>query len=279
MTQRIRRMAVAGLLVWAWAGLAGCAGTPPTAGQIAEENHGSRVAQIMRVAETTRNGGDLVSAAGLYRRAHDLAPDQGAPLVGLADTLAMLGALPDAAQAYALAIEREPANPELRYGYGRTLMALNRPRDAAEQFRAAITADPNDGRAFNGLGVALDQVGDHDAARQAYIDGLKIAPDHFGLKNNLAFSMLLAGNFADAVPRFEEVVGHPQATARNRQNLALAYGLAGDMAKAAATAAQDLGEAEVKNNLAAYDRLRRLAAAERNAELLRLRESRPATAP
>jgi len=279
MSLQIRLAAMAGLLAWIGVGLAGCAGPPPTAQQIDEENHTSQVAQIMRVAETTRRGGDLVSAAGLYRRAHTLAPKLGAPLIGLGDTLVMLGALPDAVQAYALAIEREPTDPGLRYNHGRALVALKRPRDAIEQFRTAIGLDPNDGRAFNGLGVALDQAGDHDSARQAYLDGLRIAPDHFGLKNNLAFSMLLAGEFADAVSRFEEVAGHPQATARTRQNLALAYGLAGDMANAKAVATQDLGEAELRNNLAAYDRLRGLTAAQRNEELLRMRDSGPSTAP
>lgn len=279
MAQRIRRLVLAGMVAGVWTGLAGCAGTPPTASQIAEENRDSQVAQILRVAETTRRGGDLVSAAGLYRRAHDMAPERAAPLIALGDTLAALGSYPDAVQAYAMATEREPANAELRYGYGRTLMAMNRPQDAAEQFRAAIAVNPKDGRAFNGLGVALDQAGDHDAAQQAYMDGLEIAPDHFGLQNNLAFSMLLSGDVADAVARFEQIARQPQATARNRQNLALAYGLAGDSVRAAAVAGQDLGGAEVKNNLAAYARMRRLAAGERNAELLRLRDPRSATAP
>ncbi len=153
------------------------------------------------------------------------------------------------------------------------------PADATEQFRAAIAANPKDTRAINGLGVALDQTGDHDAAQQAYKDGLEIAPDHSGLQNNLAFSMLLSGDLADAVARFEQIARQPQATARSRQNLALAYGLAGDSARAAAVAGQDLGGAEVKNNLAAYARLRQLAVGERNAELLRLRDPRIATAP
>jgi len=279
MAQRIRRLVLAGMVVGVGVGLAGCAGMPPTAGQIADENRDSQVAQILRVAETTRRGGDLVSAAGLYRRAHDMAPEKAAPLIALGDTLAALGSYPDAAQAYALAIEREPANANLRYGYGRTLMALTRPQEAAEQFRAAVAANPKDGRAFNGLGVALDQAGDHNAAQQAYMDGLEIVPDHPGLENNLAFSMLLSGDIADAVARFEQIARQPQATARNRQNLALAYGLAGDTARAAAMAGQDLGAAEVKNNLAAYERLRRLAAGDRNAELLRLRDPRSATTP
>ena len=263
---------MAATLVVTGVGLASCAGAPPTANQITQENRQSQVAQILRIAETTRRGGDLASAAGLYRRAHEMAPEQAAPLIALGETLMALGAVADATQAYAQAVEREPANAGARYGYGKALMILDRPREAAEQFRAAMAAQPKDARSYNGLGVALDQLGDHEAAQQVYLDGLEITPDHAGMSNNLAFSLLLAGEFGDAVARFEEIARQPTATRRQRQNLALAYGLAGDRAKAAATAALDLNEAEVRNNLAAYERLRRLPAAERNAELLHLRD-------
>lgn len=259
------------------AGLVSCSGTVPTASQVAEEDRQSQVAQILRIADTTRRGGDLVSAAGLYRRAHEMAPEQAAPLLALGDTLSALGAPNEAAQAYAQVIGREPANVEALYGYGKALMMLNRPHEAAERFHAAITARPKDARAYNGLGVALDQAGDHEAAQQAYLDGLEIAPDHAGLNNNLGFSLLLAGEYGDAVARFEEMARQPTATRRQRQNLALAYGLAGDMTKAAAAAARDLNQAEVRNNLAAYERLRGLPAAQRNAELLHLRDGDTAT--
>jgi len=279
MAQRLGRIVMAAALACVGGALAACGGVPPSAGQVAEENRESQIAQILRVAETTRHGGDLVTAASLYRRAHELAPERTAPLIALGDTLAALDAISDAAQAYGLAVEREPANVDARYGYGKALMALNRPREAVAHFRAAIAASPRDPRLFNGLGVALDQAGDHEAAQQAYIDGLEVAPDHAGLANNLAFSMLLSGDFAEAALRFEEVAGQPRATTRNRQNLALSYGLAGVRDKAAAVAAQDLDAAAVRNNLAVYDRLRRLDAAERNAELLRLRDYPAAAMP
>ncbi|MCH8834698.1 MAG: hypothetical protein IH925_02005, partial [Proteobacteria bacterium] len=51
-----------------------CADQVPTTEQIDEENRTSRVAQIMRMANTTRRGGDLRSAVLLYHRAIKLAP-------------------------------------------------------------------------------------------------------------------------------------------------------------------------------------------------------------
>ena len=65
-----------------------------------------------------------------------------------------------------------------------------------------------------------------------------------------------------------EIAGDPGATARNRQNLALVYGLAGDVEKAAEIGRLDLDESEVRNNLAYYARLRALPAADRSAAIL-----------
>lgn len=262
-----RRMRIAALALVCGV-LAGCAGKVPTPAEMAVQDHDSQVAQILRVAESTRAGGDLASAVGMYRRAHQLAPEKVAPLKGLGETLAALGDMAEAADAYALAAELDPKNVDVLYGLGKTLSALGRPADAAERFQAAIDANPDDARAYNGLGVALDAQGKHQEAQQVYIDGLEIDPDNLGLKNNLGFSLLLSGNFTEAISDFEAVARHPLATARHRQNLALAYGLAGQTEKAAAIARRDLNEAEVANNLAIYARLRGLSGAERDAAIL-----------
>ena len=78
----------AGALALAAAVTVACAGDVPTKEEIAAEDRASRFAQVMRIAEATRQGGDLMSAASLYRRAHAMEPDAAAPLIGLAETSA-----------------------------------------------------------------------------------------------------------------------------------------------------------------------------------------------
>ena len=65
----------AAALALAAAVAAACAGDVPTKEEIAAEDRASRLAQVMRIAEATRQGGDLVSAASLFRRAHGMEPD------------------------------------------------------------------------------------------------------------------------------------------------------------------------------------------------------------
>ncbi len=254
-------------------GIAACSGMVPTDQEITADNKRSQVAQLVRIGDSTRDAGDLVSAAGLYRRAHELAPEQRAPLVRLGDTLMATAAYPEAVRAYAKAVELDAEDAEALYGEGKALASMGRSGDAVERFRAAIAADSTNYRFYSGLGVALDYLGDHEAAQIAYIDGIEIAPDAIGLRNNLAFSMLLGGEFDGAIAQFEEVARGPLATPRHRQNLALAYGLAGQREKAAAIARRDLGEADVAHNMAVYERLRGLSGEERARVILGMRDA------
>ena len=53
--------------------LAGCLGSGGEEAPATEA--GTGIGAVMRVADTTRARGDLATAAGLYRRAHELEPD------------------------------------------------------------------------------------------------------------------------------------------------------------------------------------------------------------
>ena len=248
--------------------VAGCASEVPTAEEVAAESKARRIAQLMRIADTTRRGGDYAAAAAMYRRAHTLAPDSAAPLRELAETSVAAGAKAEADSAFRAAIERDANDFETRLGYGRLLIDVDRPTRAAEQFRAAIRLEPTDYRAYNGLGVALDLLGSHEQAQDSYIDGLERSPDNLSMRNNLALSLALGGNYEEAVRILTMIADSPASTARVRQNLALVYGLSGDKQNAAETARIDLDEESVRNNLAYYETLRGLTGQARAAAVI-----------
>jgi DNA-binding transcriptional regulator YdaS (Cro superfamily) len=72
------------------------------------------------------------------------------------------------------------------------------------------------------------------------------------LRNNLGLSLALSGNHAESIEMLRAVVDEPGAKARNRQNLALAYGLAGDLTAAERISRLDLDEESVQNNLSYF---------------------------
>jgi tetratricopeptide (TPR) repeat protein len=132
------------------------------------------------------------------------------------------------------------------------MLGLNRPEVAVVHYQAVLAQAPGDLQAHNGLGVAFDLAGQHEAAQDAYRAGLQMAPDSMLLRNNLGLSLALSGKHAEAIELLRTVVDEPGAKARNRQNLALAYGLAGDLSAAERISRLDLDEESVQNNLSYF---------------------------
>jgi Flp pilus assembly protein TadD len=246
-------LAVAGLLT-----LAGCAQPGTATGYVAEEQTPTKtLAALLRAGDATRASGDPASAVTFYRRAHALVPDQAAPLVRLGETLAGLGAHNEAAESFRAAVERDPKDADAHRGLGNALLALHQPQLAIQSFTVANSIKA-DARSFNGIGVANDMTARHRVAQVAYQQGLQLASSNLQLQNNLALSLMLSGDYPEAIEILRAIITDPAATSRHRQNLAMAHGLAGDIKEAARVARLDLEESQVQNNLSYYLTLRSL---------------------
>lgn len=223
---------------------------------------------MLKVADETRAGGDLGNAVGLYRRAHELSPRDPVPLARAGDTLAQLQAYSEAGEAYQAALELDHDNPDLHRGFANVLLALGKPQLALAHLEIAVSKNSGDSRTYNALGVAHDLAGRHDLAQEDYRKGIALAPDQLSLRNNLGLSQALSGDFNGGIATLSDLVARPGATPRNRQNLALVYGLAGDDTHAALVARSDLDESAVRNNLAYFTLLRSLDDVGRTAAIL-----------
>lgn len=218
-----------------------------TQARIAEAAH-----NLTELADDMRQNGNLAGAASMYRQAHALNPNDVAPLLALGEVLTQLGDTVQAAQAYGMAQSMAPRNAQPLLGLGTTGIAMAQPQFAASQFAAALAADSKDVRAYNGFGVASDLAGDHAAAQDSYRAGLALDPGNRALLNNLGLSLALGGNRGEAIKVLEQLARAPDATPLHRQNLALAYGLAGQVEQAARLSRMDLDEPAVQQNLAYY---------------------------
>ncbi len=223
---------------------------------------------LVRVAKSTAASGDLVIAASLYRRAHTMDPGNLDAATALARTLARLGAHDEAADVFRAALEIDPKDPDILRGLGNTLVALGQPAQAIEQYERAMR-EREDVRLFNAIGVAYDKLNDHNMAQAYYRTGLDTAPGNLNINNNLGLSLLLSGNFGEAIKMLRKVAADPKSTARQRLNLALAFGLAGEPEAAAEVARMDLDEASVQRNIAYYETLRALDDPKATTEALR----------
>ena len=234
---------------------------------VAAESEKGRYGTLLRLASSTRTGGDPAAAVNIYQQA--IALERGRPeaYTLLGDTLIELGAYDQAAEIFEHSMERDGDGLAARLGYARSLVALKRPEAAIPHYEAVVASGGGNLQAYNGLGVAYDLSGEHQTAQKIYRDALALAPDSMLLRNNLGLSLALAGDYQDAISLLRVVVDEPGARAQHRQNLALAYGLSGDLASAERISRLDLDEESVQSNvayfasLAALDDRRKRAAA------------------
>ncbi len=165
-----------------------------------------QAAQLHEQAARALRQGQLPEAIALMEQAVALSPrDVGYRLL-LADAYLRSGRLDSARATYSDVIELDPSN--IRANLSTALLQIARGRPAAAVAR-------------------LDEIAANAPAADV----------------GLAYA--LAGQSGRAVEILESAARAPNATARTRQNLALAYAMAGDWRRARAVAAQDISPADL----------------------------------
>ncbi len=220
------------------------------------DDYDSPGAGMARLGRHMQEKGEVGGAIDFYRRALIQDPKNPMAIKGLAGVLEQWGDKKAAADVLRQGVSARPKDGELRRSYGKLLIALDEPMEARRQFEAALEVDNGDVKARTGLGVALDYLGEHLKAQKEYERALREEPENLATINNLAYSYILAKRYDRAMKLLEPHANKPSATAALRQNLALAYGLAGMDADAERIARMDLSPEKVAANMNYYRRQR-----------------------
>ena len=239
-------------------GLAACASTSEPARTVAAASRtsdSSTADALTRIAQKSLDAGDPVSAVSMLKRAHEVDPKSSTILAELGRTLGSLDAWTEAAEAYGKAAALAPKDSAIRRGYGGALLALNQPELAEEEYRAAVAVKA-DASGYCGLGVTLDLQSRHDEAEAAFRKAYQLDPKSPSTRANLALSLALWDSPNEAIALLAPMAAAADADSKQRQNLALVFGLAGELDQAAAIARIDLGEDAVRSNLAYYETLK-----------------------
>jgi Flp pilus assembly protein TadD len=220
-----------------------------------------RKASMLKLGDAARQGGDCEAAIRFYRMVKDRDGNHvasAAARIGTADCELALGSLADAARDYRLAAGLSPQDPTPSIGLGRIALVDHKPAAAGSYFDQAIEKGAEAPFVWNDRGVADDQLRQHKEAQAAYRQGLAKYPDDRALRNNLALSLAMTGDFTEAETLLQALVAEPGATARTRENLALVLGLEGKLAEARQVAQNDLDGAALDNNSRFYQYARAL---------------------
>jgi Flp pilus assembly protein TadD len=220
-------------------------------------------ATLMRIGAAAHADGDLGNAVSIYRRAAMLDPHSVAPFVAAGNTLLEMGEVNEAIVAYNSALHRNARDPEALRGLARAYLSSGKPQLAGQPLSAAYQATPNDPKLLELIGVADDFIGQHEEAQARYRRGLELLPHDPALSLDLALSLALTGSYGEAIGILRPLATAVTSTPRERQTLALIYGLQGNRKAAEQMARLDLDPLSVQRNLAYYDSLRKLSPAAR----------------
>ncbi|MDB5702572.1 MAG: hypothetical protein JWL66_2771 [Sphingomonadales bacterium] len=138
-----------------------------------------------------------------------------------------------------IAVAAMPRDAGFRMMLGQAYLGAGRLASAETAFSETLTLMPDHGRAALNLALVQIAEGKSEAALTTLADYHdKIGASDYGL------ALALAGNVDGGIKELEGAVREPRANAKSRQNLALAYALAGKWSQAHVTAAQDLAPAD-----------------------------------
>jgi Flp pilus assembly protein TadD len=207
----------------------------------------------IQAAELARRRGDVPQAIHDYRDIIKECPGCEKAYVGLGMALIDANAVVEAKLAFEKAIALFPRSSGAYKGLGFVYLLIDQPENAINSFDTALKLNPRNPTAFNGYGLALDMVNEHETAQANYRAAMELEPTNISYESNLALSLALCGNEYEAIHILERLVRCPNATPRIRQNLALAYGLAGDMKMAKKVGRLDLSDEMVANNVTYFE--------------------------
>lgn len=228
--------------------VAGCSSPDPT--QL------SNRPPSLDVARAALSSGSAVVALNVTTGLLATQPRDVAALLVHGEALVALGRETEAEANFAQALEIEPGSIDGRMDLGR-LRIHTAPAQAQAMFLSVVHDAPRNKAALNDLGIVYDIQGNHVAAQAAYRHALEVDPMMQAAEVNLALSMALTGQAADAVSILRPLADSPGAVPLIRQDLALALTLSGGRLEAARILGETMAPDQVERTLQAYAALGR----------------------
>lgn len=247
MTLRSTCLALAGVSMLAL--LAACDQMTPTSDKpLSEQEKGA-----LSMATNMKQSGNYEGAATVYRELIAKEFKSNAAYIGLSGIYRNAGRAPEAVTLMREAEKRNPADEAVLLELGYALIAANQAEEAVGVFDKLTAINHGSAAAYNGKAVAFDHAGNHTAAQEIYQKALTLSPTSTTIQNNLALSMILNDQVDTAISLLEPIYRKGNAPAAVRHNLALAYGVKGDMTKARTLNLKDLTPAQVSENEKFYE--------------------------
>lgn len=214
---------------------------------------GDALLQSAQQAEKARQYGRAVQ---FYQQLVDKEPDNMEYLASLADCYRRAGDADGALNRYNKILDTEPQNLDALEGKGLALLSKGDFDAASTQFQAVMAANGTRWRTLNAVAILFVIKDMPKEALAYYEEALKQKPDEPAILNNVGLTLALTQDFTRAIQALTSASERLDSGSEERKradlNLALVYGLSGDMESAEDVASKHLKDSALNNNLGFY---------------------------
>lgn len=193
--------------------------------------------------------GNLGLAKLHFATALDKTPDIADAYVGLGKISMHSGDYTTALNLFSKASELDKNLLEAIIGQAQALRFDGKMNAAIEKVNSAMTLSPNNVQVLRELALLYDLLGQESLAEALHKEILRLSPDAAAAHNNFGMNQLVLGHYPEAILSFLNAFNIERNSKRIKNNLATAYALNGNEAKALKIFTDTLGEAAAHNNL------------------------------
>jgi Flp pilus assembly protein TadD len=180
--------------------------------------------------------------------------------LGFAEAMRRAGQPAPALDLYIQLLKEKPDNIDAAEGKALSLMQTGKATDAGRAFADIIEKDKTRWRTLNALGILFVNKNMIPEATAYFTEALNQSPDNPSILNNVALSQAVEHSFARSFETFEQAIRMSANEAQRRQislNMAMVYGISGDIDTASSIASKYLEGPALDNNLGLYAHLAR----------------------
>ena len=193
---------------------------------------------------------DALAAVDFWGKKYEKSPSDRTAALNFASALRRSGKSTQAVAVLRQASTNHTNDTGVQAGYGKALAAQGDLQSALGVIQSAQRPDLPDWRLVSAEGAILDQIGQHQPARERYQYALSISSNQPSVLSNLGMSYVLTGDLKSAETYLRQALKQPKADGRVRQNLSLIVGLQGRFEEAEQIARSDLPPAQAAANIA-----------------------------
>lgn len=223
----------------------------------------------LKLADTALAGGAPGLALQVSKAVLARSPNDVPALLRRGDAYYQLGDYPRAAASYRQVVILQVRSVPALMGLGRVALATS-PAEASARFSEVLALQPANEAALSDRGVASDLCGLHAEAQNDYRHAISLANADAahgiedGSENgalaatqvDLAVSMAISGQPAEAVRILQPIAASPDASPRVRQDLAMALALDDRADEAARLLLTQMSQSQARSAIAGYQALR-----------------------